>query len=60
LSRFNVEDDNTKIARQSEEDCSANYTDGDGIQYDCILTIGHDGPHVDPTGIEFLGDKKVR
>jgi hypothetical protein len=49
-----VENDKTKIARQAEEDCEASYFAEDvGQDMPCILSAGHDGKHVDPTGIEF-------
>ena len=51
---YAVEGDHSKIARQTEEDCSAFYfSEDEGTRYPRILPAGHDGLHMDPTGIEF-------
>jgi hypothetical protein len=47
-----IEDTGSKLDRQPDVDCPAFYIDED-IKQACILPIGHDGPHVDCTGIEF-------
>lgn len=48
------EEDGGRISRQSEEDCQAFYFAEDvGTKMPCILNAGHDGPHVDYSGIEF-------
>jgi len=49
-----LEEDGDKLSRQTEEDCPERYFAEDvGTYYQCILPAGHDGPHIDWTGIEF-------
>jgi hypothetical protein len=47
------EDQDTKISRQEDVDCVASYFDDTDIEQYCILQMGHDGKHVDITGVEF-------
>lgn len=42
----------TKLDRQVDIDCPEFYFI-EKTKYYCILPIGHDGPHIDCTGIEF-------
>ena len=48
-----IEDTGSKLDRQPDVDCPAFYLDEEDQSVDCILPIGHDGKHVDWSGIEF-------
>jgi len=47
-----TENTGSKLDRQPDVDCPEFYLDEDGRQR-CILPIGHNGKHVDWSGIEF-------